>query len=531
LKHSEDALEAYAKNSGIIFTDTQAETNVATEKLQQIQQSLSAAMTDRTAKQARFELAKSASPDSLGDVLSDEGLQDLSAKVDNAKQQLADLTTIYDPTYVRVKRIQAQLDTLQGEFQEQRTNVLHKIENDYIQASRNEKLLDNAYLAQESKVTGQDEKTVQYNILRREVESNRQLYDTMLQQMKQASIASALHASNVRVSDAPQVPSIPIFPNLKLNAVLGMFAGALLSIVVVTIRERTDRTLQMPGDIRQQVGLRELGTIPSVDSARSNAYSFGAAALEKRSVEEDPTNVVKIGLSTHLNKSGVAAEAFRSCLTSILFVSGEEAAPKVLLFTSTQSGDGKTTVVSNIGIALAEIRSKTLIIDADMRRPSMHRLFNLPNNRGLSNLLQEEFNESSAMELIQVTSVPHLHLLCAGPPSAAAGHLLHSPNLLAFIKRVRADYDMVLIDTPPMIQMTDARLLGRLTDATVLVARAGVTTRDALSAAKERFEEDHTSVIGCILNNWNVKRATGSYYYSQYRKYKANYDSIGHVKS
>jgi capsular exopolysaccharide synthesis family protein len=183
------------------------------------------------------------------------------------------------------------------------------------------------------------------------------------------------------------------------------------------------------------------------------------------------------------------------------------------------SGDGKTTIVSNLAIATAEIRRKVLIIDSDLRRPRMHHVFDLQNERGLSDLLSEELSETNLASLIQETSIPNLHVLVAGPPTQAAAHLLYSPNFAATLARLKDVYDLILIDTPPVLSMTDARIAGRLADAAVLVARANVTTRDALLAVKQRFVEDGIPLLGTILNDWDPRKSPSGYYGGYNRSY------------
>ena len=567
LRHSEDALQDYARSSGLIFTDEN--TNVATEKLQQVQQELSAATADRIAKQSRFELARNSPPDSLADVLNDTGLRETEAKINDVRRQIADLSAVYSPEFSKVKRAEAELASLQEAFERNRADILKRIENDYSEATRKEKLLASAYDAQTREVSGQDEKAVQYNILKREVDSNRQLYDTMLQQMKQASIASALRASNIRVVDPAEMPDRPVFPNFKLNSALGLFAGLFMSVAFVTIRDRADRTLQQPGEIKLWTDLPELGTIPSSSvkagkyyyrltepqastnggfdavtqhaSAKGRSRStteprasarggFGLPTEPRTAATEGSRSVDKrkpdqsVELITWQQKPSLMAEAFRSALTSILFVGENGSRPRVLAFTSSNASDGKTTVVSNLAIAAAEIRHKVLVIDADLRRPRMHQIFDLSNERGLSDLLRDDFSDKTLKGLIQQTEVPGLQVLTGGVPTHAAANLLYSPNLAALIRKFKDQYDMVLIDTPPMLQMTDARIIGRVADAVVLVARAGQTTRDAMIAVKERLGEDRVRVLGSVLNNWDPKRSgraggygyySGSHYASQ----------------
>ena len=206
------------------------------------------------------------------------------------------------------------------------------------------------------------------------------------------------------------------------------------------------------------------------------------------------------------------AEGFRSTLTSILFVGENGSRPRVLVFTSTQVSDGKTTVVSNLAIATAEIRRKVLVIDADLRRPRMHDIFGVSNDRGLSDILREELSEESVAGLVQETGIPNLHVLTAGKATNAASHLLYSRNFAPLLAKFKREYDMVLVDTPPMLQMTDARVAGRLADGVVLIARAGETTRDAILAAKERLGEDCIRILGTVLNDWNPKNSPGGYY-------------------
>jgi capsular exopolysaccharide synthesis family protein len=530
LQRSEDALQAYARISGLIFTDEN--TNVATEKLQQMQQQLSSATADRISKQSHFELAKNSPPDTLGDVLNDEGLRDSASKLTDLRRQIASLSAVFTPGYSKLRQAQAELASMQANYDAARADIIAHIEHDYHEAARREELLAKAYDAQARNVTGQDEKAIQYNILKREVDSNRQLYDTMLQQTKQASIASAMRASNVRVVDPAEVPDHPTFPNFKINGALGLFAGLFLSIVLVTIRERADRTLQEPGEIKLWTGLQELGTIPTAALVRLGYGNSRAIGVDSESAHTGKLlgrprkNVNEVALTTWRQKVGVAAEAFRCTLTSLLFVGENGSGPRVLVITSPSPGDGKTSIVSNLALAIAEIRHRVLIIDADLRGPRMHDIYDVPNERGLSDILREEMSDENLRGLVHETQVPGLHVLPAGPPTQAAAHLLYSPNFNTLVARFRNEYDMVLIDTPPMLHMTDARVAGRLADGVVLVSRAGKTTRDALLAARDRFTEDRIRVLGTILNDWNAKKTLHGYYGYGYG-YGSNYKPYG----
>jgi succinoglycan biosynthesis transport protein ExoP len=233
-------------------------------------------------------------------------------------------------------------------------------------------------------------------------------------------------------------------------------------------------------------------------------------------------------LITWNRKPSLMAEAFRATLTSILFVGENGSRPRVVVLTSANPSDGKTTVTTNLAIAMAEVRGNVLLIDADLRRPRLHELFDIKNERGLTDLLKEQaLSDEMIEQSIQPTRIPGLSVLTSGAPTLSAANLLHSPNLSELFATLKKQFDMVLIDTPPMLQMADARLIGRVADAVVLVARAGQTTRDAILGAYQRFSEDRIRVLGTILNDWDPKRSPAGYYgyYNGvgYGSYKSHY--------
>jgi capsular exopolysaccharide synthesis family protein len=500
LRSSENALQAYARESGLIFTDENS--NVATEKLQNMQQVLLAATADRISKQSRFELVRNSPPEALPDLLTDDqSLRETNLKLNDLRRQIAVLTaSVYTPKYSKVKEAQAELAVLEAAFQRERTDILKKIEGSYLEAIRKETLLGEAYNTQVKEVTGQSEKTIQYNILKRDVESSRQLYDNMLQQMKQATIAAAVHVSNVRVVDKADVPKRPIFPDFRINAALGCFVGLFISAFAVIIRDQTDRSFRQPEDIKLWTDLPVLGTIPSAEVAlKLQSRSRAVVALKQ--------------------KPSLTADAFRSTLASILFLAKKTGGMKVVVFTSANVADGKTTSTTNLAIAAAEIGKRVLVVDADLRRPRIHDVFDLPIGRGLSNLLWEDIPEENMLALIQETAIPGLDVLTAGSAADSTAQLLYSASLSIFLRRMRAEYDFIFVDTPPMLQMPDARVVGALADAVVLIVRASQTDRGMLIAAQQRFLEDQTNVLGTILNGWDPTRDLKDYYreYQHYR--------------
>jgi capsular exopolysaccharide synthesis family protein len=523
LEHSEDALQAYARQTGLMFTSDK--NNVSDDKLKQLQAELSRAQADRMAIQSRYELTRSATPDTLPDVLNDSNLRDIQIKLTDLRRQEAELATTYKADYTKVRRIQAQIASLESALERERAAILSRIRNEYDEAQRREKLLAAAYGSQAQVVTQDSEKEIQYNILKREVESNRQLYEGMLQRVKESAIASAMNASNVRVVDAAKTPKNPYKPDLPLNAGLGLLTGGFLGIAFVVMRERANRTLQQPGDASFLLNVPELGAIPSARASSSNRLYY---LREKETPAEASrkTNTLltaagngkggpadRVELVTLQRRPSMVAEAFRTVLTSILFSGENGSRPRVLAITSPGPVEGKTTVATNLSIALAEIGRKVLLIDADLRRPRIHSIFRLNNEVGLTSLLSEAAMDKAAVDAaVRETAVPNLFAIPSGPSTSAAASLLFSPHLQELLQRFRDEFDTVLIDTPPSLQMPDARVIGRLADAVVLVTRANHTTRDAALAARQRFGEDQTRVLGTILNDWDPKLAPNGYY-------------------
>ena len=510
LQLSEIALQEYAQRAGLLFATpllggASEKTNVSEDKLRQVQEELSRAQADRAVAQSRYDVAKSAAPETLGDVLNDQSLRNLQSKLTDLRRQEAELITIYTPKQENVRMVEAQIKALQAEFEKERAAIIARIRNDYAAAQGREKLLAADYAAQSQVVIEQAGKSIQYNILKREVDSNQQLYESMLQQVKEAGIASAIRASNIRVVDPAQIPPEPYSPNLPLNCALGLMAGTVLGAGFALVRERGDRSLQFPGETPRWTKLPELGVIPSarLDAPPTlSAYERLVPRPGASQVGSRPLRQMNLIAAT--SKSGIAAEAFRTVLASILFIGENGNRPRVLAFTSDGPADGKTTTVSNLAIVAAELERKVLIIDADLRRPRMHKLFDVENEFGLGDLLQlDGLDEGALSSVIHETFASNVYLLPSGPALASASHLLYSPNFPALLARLKKQFDLVLIDTPPVLQVTDARIIGRHVDSVVLVTRAGNTTRDAIVAVKQRFSEDGTRVLGTILNDWN----------------------------
>jgi len=567
LERSEDALQEYARRAALIFTSEKS--SVSEDKLKQLQDELVKAQGDRVAKQSRWETAKSAPVESLPTILNDKSLQDYLGRLTELQRQLAELLETYTTDHPKVRRVQAQIKAVEQSIARQRTDILQGIRNEFDEAMRRERLLLADYRQQTGIVTDQGEKAIQYNILKREVDTNRQIYDSMLQRVKEASVASAIRASNVRVVDPAKAPARPYRPRLVLNALIGLVCGLFVGIGFILVTDKADRTLQEPSDIAFYLGVPELGIIPAEASVNRKRRSLLEGKRDSALIGDGADSQSQLGMVTYRRKPSLMAESFRAALTSILFAGLNGTRPKTLVVTSPSPAEGKTTVACNLAIAMAETGQKVLLVDADTRKPRVHEVFDLSNEYGLTTVLRnlmpsEEvgISESTVADragissemtstnsaarvhqpgeannavasmvpealrgLLRETEVPNLFVLPAGPSVSGATNLLYSPRLRECLGHFAAQFDMILIDTPPMLTIPDARVMGRLADGVVLVVRASKTTRDAALASRARLREDGVRVIGTIMNDWNPKRSPGGYYgyYDGYHRYYKRY--------
>ncbi len=558
LEKSEDALQSYAQASGLLFTSEKD--NVAEEKLRQLQEELSKAQADRVSAQSMYELASKASPESLPDVLDDKTLGEYQMKLTDLRRQLAELSSSFTPAHPAVKKVQAQIAALESALEKERANIIQRIRNEYESARRRENLLARNYASQAGLVSEQAAKVAHYDILKREVDTNRQLYDSLLRSVQEAGMTSALRSSNIRVVDAAQPPTHPYKPSLIRNSALGLLAGVFFGIGLVVMRERADRSFRGPGEAGLYLEVPELGVIPSANAERSRLSGY----YQRRKIVEGlelhgGERSKQIELVTSERKQSALADSFRAALTSILYSAENGDRPRIIALTSASPGEGKTTVASNLALALAEIGWPVLLVDGDLRKGRLHEIFDVSNAWGFSDLLagkelcgvdesrvesreavrpaaspvilsgaedlrssRTEKPTAATRRMFIPTSYEHLYLLPSGSPAPSIPTLLHSPVAADFLKGLRQEFHTVIIDTPPMLQMSDARVLGRLADAVILVVRSAQTTREVAAAATRRLTEDGTRVLGTILNQWDPQKTSRSGYAHRHYYYDAN---------
>jgi succinoglycan biosynthesis transport protein ExoP len=512
MERSGGQLEQFVNSTGLVYAKDGS--SVAEERLRQIQEELSRAQADRVVKQAQMNQAASSPVGGQPLILDDAPIREYKLRLADLQRNLADLNTTLTPEHYKVESVQAQIVEINSALEQQRLNVIARIKNEYLMSAQREAMLTQSYGAQTTAVAGEASRSARYGTLRKQAESDQELYRSMLEKVKATSMLAAIRTNTVHVVDPAQPPEQKYSPNYATNLGLGMLSGIILSVLLIVLRERLDVAIREPGEMGHALNIRELGAIPAVQIDRRRAITRGAAG------ELTSLNLTTTGGEAR-NRS-VISEAFRCTAASLLFTSGDVAnRSKVFLITSAYAGVGKTTTAVHLAIALCAGGRRVALVEGDLRKPTLHEIFGVPNHAGLADLLESDgpLNDSALQARLRATGVKGLHLLTAGAYLKFHPASLESGRLAEVLAYFRKNYDLVLVDCPPALQIPDARLLARDCDAVVLVGRAGQSRMKDLCQTVQIFGQDGRRVVGTILTDWDPRHEYPGYFSSYYRRY------------
>ena len=524
LEQAEEKLQAFARRSGNALTTQETLSEV---RLRQLQTDLAALQADRIAKQSRYQMAISGSPEGQAAVMQDGTLAAERTQLAALKRQLAELSSTLAPEHFKVKRIEAQIAEAEQSIANQKQAVIAQIKSEYETAVKREQMLTSAYGRQTQSVISQESSAADMAKYKRDVDLARSAHNLMLQQLNQVGIASVVPTNNIRIVDPGEPPNKPFKPSASVYTGWGLVVGLAMGFIAGLVIEQTHRNIRQPGQSSALLQARELGVIPSATGPVMPRLSH-MLTRRKQPVSRPLISSAEgqQGESTKLvtwdEAMSFAAESFRTTLTSMLLEDARGRRPKVIVLTSPAKHDGKTTVCSNLAIAVSETGKRAVLIDGDLRQPRLHRIFGISNAQGLTTILNSSkpIADYKVEELATCTRAGGPYVLPSGPVRGTISQILHNPRLGELIRRLRIEFDVVLIDTPPALAFSDARIFGRLAEGAVLIVRAHKTDINGMLLVRQGFLDDRTPFIGTILNDWNPKDG-GSYYQSYHDSYQS----------
>jgi polysaccharide biosynthesis transport protein len=521
LKRKEEDLQKYGTEKNLLYLSGDESTVV--NKFSDVATALTTAQIERYAKESVYRELRNLSVDALPESVSNPTIQALKTQYSQVKSEYDEKGRIYRPEYPEMVQLKARLDATRGTLQEEIRKAVDAAESEYRSALKKENSLQGLLDEQRGDVAKMNKNAIFYHTLRTEVENMRTLLSTLVAKQNEIQVSSqlgGLRTSNIKVVDRALVPRAPFTPNVKRNLLMALLLGLFGGLGLVFLVEYMDNTVKGPEDVDKLVQLPSLGIIPflTADGGRKKNDVYGSyrsyGAEEDKAGERGP-EVREVELINHLYPKFSIAEDYRTVRTSILF-SHADAAPKTIVFTSTLPQEGKTATVSNLAVSFAQLEGRVLLIDADLRKPRLSKIFNLRNVTGLSSFLA---GKGTFEEVVQKTSIDNIWTIPSGPHPPNPAELLNSKRMKDLLAEAKEKFSVVLLDTPPVLAVIDPVIVASLADSTVFVVRAGKTTRRPLVRAVEEIRKSKADIIGVVFNEVRIGRqgiGTPFYHYYQY---------------
>jgi capsular exopolysaccharide synthesis family protein len=500
VEDAELALQRYREqNDAISLEDSE---NIVVQKLTDLNAAVTRAKTVRIEKEAlynqlRASQTNAAALDTFPAILTNGFIQQQKADLASLQQQQAQLSEKLGDRHPDMQKLRAAIELAQAKLGGEIGKVVQSVRSEYQSALAQETSLVSALNQQKAEAQSMNRKAIDYGVLQRDVDSSKQIYDNLLQRAKETGVAGELKTSSIRVVDEAERPGGPVTPRVQFNLMVGLLSGLLLAGGLAFFFEYLDSRIKTPDDITRHLGLPHLGMLPAISP-----------------------KLLKEGYP--LITAGVPAtfsEAFKGLRTNVLFSTAQQGSRSIAV-TSTGPGEGKSMVAANMAVGFAQAGQRVLLIDADMRKPKVHEIFGLQQEPGLSNLL---VGQSKASETVRKSSVQGLWVLTSGrlPPNPA--ELVGSTRFRDFLASLKEHFDWVIVDSPPVMAVTDASLIANHVYGVLFIVGADMTSRHAAGRALDQLERAHARFVGAVLNRADFER--NPYYYSEYyrREYTQYY--------
>ncbi len=541
IERKEMQLQTYGAEKNIVaLSDT--ETTIIS-RLADLNRALTQAQIDRVNKEAYFKEIKAASPDYIPASINNPVIQNLRQEYARLSREYSRKQEQFGPEYPEIQRLKTDLESTKRSLQTETENLINSARSDYQAALKKEESLQGVFSAQKQESIQLNSNAISYNTLKTEIENNKSLLSTLLKRNSETGVSARLRGvgvSNIRIVDRAEVPLRPWSPRKKVNLILGLLVGLLGGLGLAVLLDYLDNSVKSAQDVEKYAGLPSLGVIAAFDpNAKDGGYGYGygygggdgrPAGKRKPGAEgpgsgpaEPPLPVLKsIDLITHISPKSNISENYRSIRTAVL-LSTANPGSKVFAISSALSGEGKSATAANLAVTIAQTGKRVLLVDADLRKPRQHRIFNLKNLNGLTNYLT---GTADVEALVKPTGVPNLWVINAGPMPPNPAELLGSDKMVEFMEKLKPAFEYILLDTPPVLAVTDTQVLGPRVDGVLLVLWGGKTSREALSRAAEKLRLTGNKIPGVIINRLDVKAHDYAY---RRHPYGESYESRGGI--
>ncbi len=501
---AEQALLQYKERHGIVTDFSSNVETITAQKLAALNTQVVEAEAKRVEAETRYRTAASLERtpdmlDSVPEVMNNALIGQIKSMEIELSKRKSELSKKYGPNHPQMTAIDSELDTLQARKMREIRRVVNLLNNEYRVALARENSLKASLGRQKGESLQMNQKAIDYSVLRRESESTKEMYDLLIKRFKETSLTEDIKTGNIRVVDRAEVPKSPVKPKKGQNILLAIVVGLSLGVGLAFFLEYLDSTIKVPEDIKHHLGIPYLGPVPSF------AYEGANPGDPERKPSED--------LIAHLTPKATASESYRGIRTGILF-SSADSSPQVILVTSAGPREGKTITAANVAITMAQTGGRVVILDCDMRRPKVHKVFETSRDKGMANIL---VGSCEVDEAIIATAIPNIDIVPSGPIPPNPSEILGSHRMEGLIKTLRARYERIIIDSPPVTAVTDAVILSRMVDGVVLIIRAGEVHREIIKNALSQLRSVNARLLGAVLNG--VEMGRDSYYYYQYYYY------------
>lgn len=533
LEKSELALHEYKKDKQILSVSLDDQSNMLRGEMQQLNEALTRANGKREEIEARsreLDRIDAEDPAQLPatELLSNTLLNNLRQSYIEARSRLNGLLGEgKGDAHPSVVSAQAQVDTTRQALLAEVRNVQGAVRGDLASITREAKGVSGLFERAKQRAMDLNMLEIEFRRLERAKTNTEKLYGLVLERSKESDLTGMMRFNNISVVEPPILPKAPYRPRVALNMSVGLLAGLLLGLLTAVGRELLDQTIHTPLDIQSELDLPLLGSLPMV-SAQSASPTYYARRRRRRAAQKPQLSDQSPELLVHDAPSSSVAESARSIRTSIMFASPDKPFRRILV-TSASPGEGKTTIACSIAIAFAQVGQRVLLIDCDLRRPRLHRVMHKENSAGLTTALQ---SPADAMTAVHETQVPNLSILTSGPHVPNPAELIQSESFSKTLDVLGQSFDRIVLDSPPILAVTDAIVAAARADTTLLVARAGKSRRDVLRQVVRKLAEVKIPVVGLVLNALDPRRTgSGYYYYYPYYSYGKKYETSSSAKA